>query len=487
MRREFGESTEEGSDKSESVRDYLLVNMEHPLSLDETLAGIAKIFEKRLGKECPKTLLSSLVQNVEKAEMSEDVISMLDKKIKTWIAQNKVSLIDADVPSTILPFGYTASLVDVKVKSRGPDDTIYKNNPEIRSMIPRGLTLIHLHGQEKKFDVILYANKKFTGGVGDEDESQPENDDSWREYCLAPPETATDLICMTKLNGEAAHFSGRFLCGQFYIITGSKNVHMILKNKDEIDLYEGSRYSVAKVIARAVFEALEKLDQESRHLVYSLLHHTKSTVLSEILQPKHQHIVNLSSIEKPGINVIMLTPTFIDEEESSLTAFPPHHMLDMMGALGFTCTPFMVTSPDTMPEQKERVRNELYKEGEVMYFVNGKGETIGIAKVKTCWYVVLRALREQTVNSFTAAKKRENWTLQGRIALAHKRLNSIQHWLCFSNEYLAKWKKLSAGFLTWLHNEINNRREIATNIRPHFPIMWERFLREEDETDNFVS
>lgn len=59
----------------------------------------------------------------------------LDKKIKTWIAQNKVSLIDADVPSTILPFGYTASLVDVKVKSRGPDDTIYKNNPEIRSMV----------------------------------------------------------------------------------------------------------------------------------------------------------------------------------------------------------------------------------------------------------------------------------------------------------------------------------------------------------------
>lgn len=68
---------------------------------------------------------------------------------------------------------------------------------------------MHLHGQEKTYDVILYANKKFTGGVGDEDESQPENDDSWREFCLAPPETASELVCMTKLNGEAAHFSGR--------------------------------------------------------------------------------------------------------------------------------------------------------------------------------------------------------------------------------------------------------------------------------------
>ncbi|XP_047470714.1 uncharacterized protein LOC125026359 [Penaeus chinensis] len=458
-----------------------------PLSLEETLDGIAKIFEKEHGKNCPKTLLSSLLLNAEKAEMSEDVILSLDKKLKTWHTQNKISLVEADVPSTILPFGYSASLVDVRVKSRGPDDKIYKNNPEIRSMVPRGLTLIHLHGHEKKYEVILYANKKFTGGVGDEDESQPENDDSWREYCLAPPETATDLICMTKLNGEAAHFSGRFLCGQFYIITGSKNVHMILKNKDEIDLYEGSRYSIAKVIARAVFEALENLDQESRLLVYSLLHHTKCTVLSEILQPKHQHIVNLCALDKPEVNVLMLTPTFVDEEESSFTAFPPHHMLDMMAALGFACAPFTVTSPDTMSEQKERVRNELHKEGEVMYFVNGKGETIGIAKVKTCWYVVLRALREQTVNSFTAAKKRENWTLQGRIALAHKRLTSIQHWLYFSNEYLAKWKKLSADFLTWLHKEIENRREIASNIRPHFPIMWERFLREEDETDNFVS
>lgn len=61
----------------------------------------------------------------------------LDKKLKTWHTQNKICLVEADVPSTILPFGYTASLVDVRVKSRGPDDTIYKNNPEIRSMVRR--------------------------------------------------------------------------------------------------------------------------------------------------------------------------------------------------------------------------------------------------------------------------------------------------------------------------------------------------------------
>lgn len=57
-------------------KDYKLfqVNMEGPLSVKETLDGIVKVFEKEHGKGCPSTLLTSLKQNVEKADLSEDVI-----------------------------------------------------------------------------------------------------------------------------------------------------------------------------------------------------------------------------------------------------------------------------------------------------------------------------------------------------------------------------------------------------------------------------
>lgn len=58
------------------------------------------------------------------------------------------------------------------------------------------------------FDTVVHGNKKFTGGVGDEDEIQPEHDEKWREYCL-DLDSVTKIICTHKLNGEAAHFSGR--------------------------------------------------------------------------------------------------------------------------------------------------------------------------------------------------------------------------------------------------------------------------------------
>ncbi|XP_037784031.1 uncharacterized protein LOC119580142 [Penaeus monodon] len=461
--------------------------MAHPLSLEETLDGIAKIFEKELGKKCPKSLLSSLVQNAEKAEMSEDVISMLDKKLKTWHTQNKICLVEADVPSTILPFGYTASLVDVRVKSRGPDDTIYKNNPEIRSMVPRGLTLIHLHGQEKKYDVILYANKKFTGGVGDEDESQPENDDSWREYCLAPPETATDLICMTKLNGEAAHFSGRYINDQFFIITGSKNVHILIRNADDIDKYEGERYFVAKQVARAVCDTLKRLEENPRHLVYSFLHHTKCTAVCEILQPNYQHIVNLSYLEEPQLNVITFTSTLSNENELSLTALPPHYTLEVLSVLGFQTPSYSTVLPKDMASHQHKVKTLLNSEGEVLYYINDKGDTIGMAKVKSMWYVMMRALREKAIFCFLGAKRRQNWSLESMIRLMKKRFEEIQEWLNFSDEYLNKWKNLGALFLKWLEKEIEEKRVSERNIQPQFPILWARFMREANETDAFIS
>lgn len=39
----------------------------------------------------------------------------------------------------------------------------------------------------------------------------------------------------------------RYIDDQFYLIVGSKNVHMLIRGTHDIDLYEGSRYEYAKV------------------------------------------------------------------------------------------------------------------------------------------------------------------------------------------------------------------------------------------------
>lgn len=68
---------------------------------------------------------------------------------------------------------------------------------------------MQITGKEKLFDFAVYANKKFTGGIVDEDDYQPETNDIWREYCLQSPNDATEVVCIEKLNGEAGHFTVR--------------------------------------------------------------------------------------------------------------------------------------------------------------------------------------------------------------------------------------------------------------------------------------
>ena len=99
-----------------------------------------------------------------------------------------------DVPHGILPPGYTGKLHDVKVgagdkKFSGPDDKIYNSSPEIRDKVARGNTVLELHKSatnETSHDMVVFALKKFTGGMGDEDEEQPENDLVWQRYFLKP-------------------------------------------------------------------------------------------------------------------------------------------------------------------------------------------------------------------------------------------------------------------------------------------------------------
>lgn len=75
-----------------------------------------------------------------------------------------------------------------------------------------------------------------------------------------------------------------------------------------------------------------------------------------------------------------------------------------------------------------------------MYYLDKDENTIGLIKVKTTWYIVLRALREKTVYTFTAATKRKDWSLDEQIKKTAKRFGEIQKWLKFSDDCLSKWK-----------------------------------------------
>lgn len=108
-------------------------------------------------------------------------------------------------------------------------------------------------------------------------------------------------------------------------------------------------------MAQTVLETLNALNDKYRYLVYSLLHHTKSTAVCEILQPDSQHIINLSHLDRPQLSVISFTPTFTEEDDSSLLALPPHHTLDILSALGFVTPDYTIIQTRDVLQRRDQV------------------------------------------------------------------------------------------------------------------------------------
>ncbi|CAL4064788.1 unnamed protein product [Meganyctiphanes norvegica] len=473
---------EMSSNPAEHISTSLQINMTRQLSRDQLLLELQNLFSMTYHIDMPSSLELSLNEMIKRASSSNIPSNKLYEFSMEKKKQKLVRIVNQSIPDGIFPKHYTGNLYDIKVGGQGPDDRIYNQHASIRKFIPRGTTLMSIDGinREENLDVVIYAMRKFTGGIGDDDESEPENNEIWRSYCLDDTEKAEKVVAMEKLNGEAAHFSGRFIDDKFYIITGSKNVHMIICCEEDVEKYEGIRYNNAKVIARAVWKHFVQLREKNREILFSLLHHTNCTVVCEILLPDNQHIVNLSSLKEPSLHVISMTPTISDKEETSLIALPPHHCIELLSALGFIATPYKIIDRQDLDKFIQRSRNEINKEGYVLYYLkmsSGYENTIGMAKTKTVWYVILRALREKAVFTFTTAKKRNGWSLDRNINSTHKRFNEIQRWLKFSNEHLSEWNKLSEQFLHWLDGEININSEAGESIRPNFPIIWDRFLK----------
>ncbi len=117
---------------------------------------------------------------------------------------------------------------------RGPDDKLYDQKADLRAKIARGNTVL-VHTAEngaREYDLVVYALRKFTGGLGDEDEMD-RNAKDWRKYFVKNVEETSYVASLKKANGEAAHFACRWIDGQFVIFAGSKNVHLAFRHKSK--------------------------------------------------------------------------------------------------------------------------------------------------------------------------------------------------------------------------------------------------------------
>ena len=369
------------------------------------------------------------------------------------------------------------------------DDHIYKTFPEIQKNIPRGLTICKIKNKKNNDnddddddndiefqDICIYANKKFTG-ISDIDDD--DNHDNYEKYFIQDTSTTKNIISMEKMNGDSFHFSYRFLYDKWYLFIGSKNSHIMISEKSDIDLYTDDRYNVSKKFAKSFFtQILNNKSRKDLIALYNLIHFTKITAICEILQPSYQHIVAISNSNNDDddddddskIIFLHFSPTF--NELNSLTAFPPHITIKVMKLLNLTCAPYRII--DNLNHiEKENIRQDTNSEGRVLYYLNENYETIGLVKLKTIWYTCLRALREK-VTWYIKTKSNDIWV---KIDERYDKIQQQQFNL--THDEVNYWKEIAKNFIEWLTHQSYFRIDAHT-IRTNFPIIWKKFMEERE-------
>ena len=333
--------------------------------------------------------------------------------------------------------------------------------------------------------------------MGDEDETQPQNDITWKNYFLQPPQAADKVVCTRKANGEAAHVAVRFIGEQFMLFVGSKNVHILISTYSDVGKYQDNRFQVARVVAESVLDMMSNMEEHSLALFLNFLHFTKVTTVFELLQPKYQHIENLTHLQTTELKFITWTHSYSGSENNpkSYCIFSPDVCLDFAQKLGLNTVTYELITTQDVDERMDRVRQEYGYEGEVIYFVDTNDNVFGLVKKKTAWYIVLRSIREKAAAAFAAWKKGENFQQLSWSKKVKSRLKDIQTWVGFSDQFCDAWVKLGSQFVSWIIKlaqgkldksaENINMKHILdkSGIRAQFPCLWKQFLKDQEMTD----
>ncbi len=170
---------------------------------------------------------------------------------------------------------------------------------------------------------------------------------------------------------------------RFILCAGSKNVHLLVRSKADVQKYRDSRFLVAKTVASSVLDLLSDLSHDSASVLLSFLVHTRCTCVFEVLQPEYQHVVDLSHLRDSQLNFICWTLPYDADAEGargagrgaapeSHCAVAPDAALEFMASLGVVCVPHEVIPPEKAEDRMDEIRRGYGYEGEVMYFMDSR-------------------------------------------------------------------------------------------------------------------
>ncbi|KAL4235361.1 hypothetical protein ACF0H5_006997 [Mactra antiquata] len=452
------------------------------------------IFTDILSKIEGHKYCNAIKDHIDDMNISSDEIKNqeLSERFLHWARQEKnLKVISADIPARILPNDYEGRVHDVKVfVTRGPDDSVYDNNQLIRDRVARGNSFLELTNKAPCTFCVLQAMKKFTGGLGDDDDRESGDDMIWQRYFTKPIEDTKVIIATDKANGEAAHLSCIKLDNEYIMCGGSKNVHLMFRNESDIDRYVEPRYRIATEVCHTVMDFLKQMTEGDKQRLMEFLVASRYTAVFEILHPEHQHVVNLSYLKKPQLKFISWTKCELEASVklAHLNIVPPHVGIEIAKCLGLDPVSYEEVTMNDLAVYIKQIRHGCNSEGKVLYFLDNEDQVIGLLKKKTTWYIICRAIREKTKNAVLQSKKYpNNFSLSKTLNKVDKRINEIQKWLGLDRETTEAWKELGRNAIDWALKQVDDGKLSVDEIQNQFPGYWNQFLSDTGSTDKIGS
>jgi len=316
-------------------------------------------------------------------------------------------------------------VADYKVKSR-IDDNVYMKNRELWRRFPRCFAVIKCNNEIIK---IVAGMRKF-GDEGQFGDSLGDNEEE------------TEEIYLNKANGEYFGFTVFKIADVVYFVFRSKNVSMIIRErfKEDIILYNESRYEYVKDMAELFFRLYDTMNEEQIRRLKEIGMENIFNMESCLL--KRPHVVEYGEDAVYPFALTKIGNLKID----GLVSYLPLDAVNLFCELGFPCLPFVYC---VNVNERCRVRKIIYEdensEGAVVYKIaidkqTGHKRVYQMYKFKNFRYVFWRAVRE---------KMRGMSTISGLL----KRLNALHCKIddCVKEKMIAE----AIGFYAYCWNQFS--------------------------------
>ncbi|UHB41756.1 ferredoxin [Macrobrachium rosenbergii nudivirus] len=414
-------------------------------------------------------------------------INTIIKECEEYISQGLVKSSKDTVPSAILhKKEWQIELENFRVDcGRISDDEIYMNNLKLIDLIPRGMCLMKLtKGDNTYYDMVTYATRKFTGFNDNDIDTQRPIDYSLSINMLMDIPKLNTIVSMEKINGSAVNFSGRYIGDVFYLFVGSKNVRILVNPYEDINVslsaYKNDlRYTIPKKAAQLFINTWLQLNAEKQTKLAKWLHSTRGTIVGEICLTSDQHIV-LKYIDELYLFGITPPPSS-DGFYRSYTLLDPLKTLEVFRSYGFKTPNYVEYTPwNEIYEDVYDMKTKRQTEGVVLYCMDLSDNVTNMIKLKTTWYILLRAIREKTKYHFhrRQIKNTPVRVIDTKIVKEdmRNRIRELTSYVSMPPDEMNEWlNKISdwVDFYVTYSNEhkIGNVKMIAT-----FPKIWSDFI-----------